>query len=54
MLHNTETHTLLMMLKTRGSAPYLKAACDKKGKTVNVTEKEKKDFERCAQVLQTF
>ena len=29
MSHNTGTHTLLMMLNTRGSAPYLTAACDK-------------------------
>ena len=55
ILHNTGTHTLLMMLKTRGSAPYLTAACDKERKNSQRNrKKQKRDFERYAQVLHHF
>lgn len=43
ILHNTGTHTLLMMLKTRGSAPYLIAACDKERKNSQRNRKKRRN-----------
>lgn len=53
VFYTTLEHTLLMMLKTRGSAPYLTAACDKEREN-SQRNRNKRDFGRFAQVLHHF